>query len=137
MTNDLPRILLVDDERPVRDLLGRVLEMEGYLVYLAADGEEAIEIAKDRDGRIDLVLLDLHLGGGLTGPETYRELKVLCPNLPVLVISGDPHDPLLGTMPAEPILLKPFAPERLTASVQSMLGAPPGPSDPSTVLSAP
>ena len=79
------RILVVDDDASVREMLTRVLAGEGYLVWTAADGTAALEIAAA--ARIDLVLLDLNMPGK-SGCDTFERLTVQNPFLAVIIITA-------------------------------------------------
>lgn len=80
-------ILVVDDERDIRDLVSGVLEDEGYQTRTAAHSDAALEEVGNR--RPSLVLLDVWLSGSrLDGLELLEELKARDPDLPVLMISG-------------------------------------------------
>ena len=78
-------VLIVDDERNIRDSLGAVLRDEGFDVVFSESAEEAIsEISKDE---IDVVLLDVWLPG-MDGIAALREIKKTSPSLPVIMITG-------------------------------------------------
>jgi two-component system nitrogen regulation response regulator NtrX len=79
------QILIVDDESGVRSSLGGILRDEGYEVSAAESGEAALQALESR--RFDLVLLDVWLPG-LDGLETLSRLRILDPEVPVVVISG-------------------------------------------------
>ena len=80
-------VLIVDDERDIRELVAGVLEDEGYSARAAADSDSALAAIDDR--RPSLVLLDVWLQGSrLDGLELLDEIKRRDPSLPVLVISG-------------------------------------------------
>ena len=79
------RILVVDDDPSVREMLTRVLTGEGYLVLAAADGATAVEIAAAT--KIDLVLLDLNLPG-MDGWDTFERLTAANPLLAVIIITA-------------------------------------------------
>jgi DNA-binding NtrC family response regulator len=80
------RILIVDDEEVLRDVLDAVLRREGFEVVMAASGEEALSIL-DADEYIDLVILDIMLPG-ISGIDTLRALRISNPSLPVIVITA-------------------------------------------------
>jgi CheY-like chemotaxis protein len=80
-------ILVVDDDRWLRQMSKRLLRSLGYQVLLAATGEEALATVARQPERIDLVLLDLLLGD-MEGLEALRRLRELCPSVRVLVCSG-------------------------------------------------
>ncbi len=123
-----PHILIVDDDREIRDLLSRFLAKNGYRATGAADGREMRRALSER--AIDLIILDLMLPGedGLT----------LCRNLraesgvPVIMLTakGDEVDRIVGLeMGADDYLAKPFNPRELMARIKAVLrraGAPAG-----------
>jgi len=80
------RILIVDDEEVLRDVLETVLRREGFDVALAASGEEALSVL-DVDDAIDLVILDVMLPG-ISGIDTLRAVRIANPTLPVIVITA-------------------------------------------------
>jgi two-component system response regulator PilR (NtrC family) len=80
------RILIVDDEEVLRDVLDAVLRREGFDVVLASSGEEALSVL-DTDDAIDLVLLDIMLPG-ISGIDTLRSIRMTNPLLPVIVITA-------------------------------------------------
>jgi DNA-binding NtrC family response regulator len=80
------RILIVDDEEVLRDVLDAVLRREGFDVVLASSGEEALSVL-DTDDAIDLVLLDIMLPG-ISGIDTLRSIRMTNPTLPVIVITA-------------------------------------------------
>ena len=82
---DKKTILLVDDDPSVREMVGRVLVGEGYLVLPAANGPEALRIAASTN--IDLVLLDLNMPG-LSGWDTFERLTSRDPLLAVIIITA-------------------------------------------------
>src|SRR6267142_3676628 len=80
------RILIVDDEEVLRDVLDAVLRREGFDIVMAATGEQALA-SLDQDENIDLVILDIMLPG-ISGIDTLRALRIANPNLPVIVITA-------------------------------------------------
>lgn len=81
-------ILLADDDRSIRTMVGRLLESEDYTVLLAATGRQAV--AQFLDGRPDLVLLDLNMPEK-GGWEAVHLMRSLDPLVPVIVITARPH----------------------------------------------
>ena len=78
-------ILIIDDEKNIREGLGAAFEMEGYEVRLAANGKEGLDcIAK---GDIDLVITDLRMDG-ISGEEVLRRVTTETPGIPVIVLTG-------------------------------------------------
>ncbi|HEX6085052.1 MAG TPA: sigma-54 dependent transcriptional regulator [Thermoanaerobaculia bacterium] len=79
------RILIVDDEEVLRDVLDAVLRREGFDIVAASSGEEALSVL-DSD-EVDLVILDVMLPG-ISGIDTLRAIRISNPNLPVIVITA-------------------------------------------------
>ena len=113
-------ILVVDDERDIRELVAGVLEDEGYATRGAADSDSALEAIAER--RPSLVLLDVWLHGSrLDGLELLDEIKRRDPSLPVLVISGHGNlDTAVAAIRrgASDFIEKPFEAERLLLLVE-------------------
>jgi two-component system, OmpR family, response regulator MprA len=118
------KILVVDDERAVRESLRRALELEGYQVELAEDGSEAIErLGANGHGQPDAVVLDI-LMPGIDGLEVCRYLRRTGNNLPVLMLTARDAvgDRVAGLdAGADDYLVKPFALDELLARVRALL----------------
>ena len=80
-------VLVVDDERLVREMVKKVLERYGYTVLLAENGLAAVELLKQHSGDIGLILLDLNMPR-MSGGETLAELRKIRPEVKVLMSSG-------------------------------------------------
>jgi len=83
----LKRVLVVDDDRALRDTLKQVLERWGYEVQLAADGIEGLQQVKR--GQADLVVTELRLPR-LPGLEMLRRIRTISAGIPVIIITGYP-----------------------------------------------
>jgi DNA-binding NtrC family response regulator len=81
------RILLVDDEKLLLELLAELLIQFGYTPLLAENGERALEVLKAEAGRIDMVVLDLNMPG-MGGLRCLQEMLGMDPGLKVLISSG-------------------------------------------------
>ena len=118
------RILVVDDERAVRESLRRALELEGYDVELAADGEEALErLDAEAEQAPDAVLLDV-LMPGLDGLEVCRRLRRTGSTLPILMLTAraEVENRVEGLdAGADDYVTKPFALEELLARLRALL----------------
>ena len=119
------KVLIVDDEAPVRDSLERVLRHEGFDVLLAADGHEAIRMlaAPNGGGRPDAVLLDV-LMPRLDGLEVCRRLRDTGDRTPVLMLTArtEVGDRVAGLEAgADDYLAKPFALDELLARLRALL----------------
>ena len=79
------RILIVDDEEVLRDVLDAVLRREGFDIVTAASGEEALSVLDTEE--VDLVILDVMLPG-ISGIDTLRSMRISNPHLPVIVITA-------------------------------------------------
>jgi CheY-like chemotaxis protein len=82
-----PSILVVDDEALVRSVLDTGLRRHGFTVWLAANGQEAVELYRHHGDHIPLVLLDVRMPG-LDGPQTLAALKTLNPHLHCCFMTG-------------------------------------------------
>ena len=117
---DQPHILIVDDEREIRELLGRFLTQHGYRVSLAAEGKEMERTLADAS--IDLIVLDLMMPGD-DGLILCRRLRAHS-NMPVIMLTamGDDTDRIIGLeMGADDYLPKPFNPRELLARIKAVL----------------
>jgi DNA-binding response OmpR family regulator len=115
------RILVVDDDPTVSDVVRRYLERAGFAVTLSGDGPGALA-AFDRD-RPDLVVLDLMLPG-IDGLEVCRRLRASAPDVPIVMLTalGEEADRVLGLqLGADDYVTKPFSPRELVLRVQSVL----------------
>ena len=120
---DAKKVLVVDDEPDIAELVSYNLKKEGYSVSTSADGEEALDMI--RKGNFDFVVLDLMLPG-IQGIEICRILRSepKTRNLPVLMLTakGDEVDRVLGLeMGADDYMSKPFSPRELIARIRAVL----------------
>jgi two-component system response regulator MprA len=116
------KILVVDDERAVRESLRRALELEGYEIELAEDGRQALDCLA-REDQPDAVILDV-LMPGVDGLEVCRTLRNQGSRLPVLMLTArtQVEDRVEGLdAGADDYLTKPFALEELLARVRALL----------------
>jgi len=117
-------ILLLDDEKPVRDALSRVLRARGHQCTAAATGEILLDILEQ--GRhtgisFDLAILDIRIVGGMGGIETMKRIKQIDSSLPIMSMSGNPVETLfIGDESSGFVrhLEKPFSAEHLSAAIE-------------------
>jgi DNA-binding response OmpR family regulator len=119
----LGKVLVVDDEPEVRQLLGDFLSGRGYEVLVAATGGEALDAVGG--GRPDLVLLDVAMPG-MDGVETLRRIVVSDPSLPVIMVTANSDIRLtskLLAMGAADYICKPFDLDYLEQAVSIQCAA--------------
>lgn len=93
------RVLVMDDEYIIRDVLEQMLKALGYEVSLAANGEEAIELYKEAASngqRFDAVILDLTVPGAMGGKDAINELLKIDKGVKAIVSSGYSNDPIMA-----------------------------------------
>ena len=120
--NKAVKILVVDDERAVREALRRALELEGYEIELAADGQEAL-YRLDSEAQPDALVLDV-LMPGVDGLEVARTIRRSGNRLPILMLTArtQVEDRVEGLdAGADDYLTKPFALEELLARLRALL----------------
>jgi len=116
------KVLVVDDERAVRESLRRALELEGYEIELAADGQEAL-YRLDSEAQPDALVLDV-LMPGVDGLEVARTIRRSGNRLPILMLTArtQVEDRVEGLdAGADDYLTKPFALEELLARLRALL----------------
>ncbi|HEY2765590.1 MAG TPA: response regulator transcription factor [Pseudonocardiaceae bacterium] len=114
------RVLVVDDDPTIRDVVRRYLERDGHVVILAGDGESGMALAGQQ--LPDLVVLDLMLPG-IDGLEMYRRLRARS-EVPVVMLTalGEEADRISGLqLGADDYVTKPFSPAELALRVMSVL----------------
>jgi two-component system, cell cycle sensor histidine kinase and response regulator CckA len=122
--SERPTVLLVDDEQSVRSIVMRILRRAQYNVIAAESGDEALKLAANHPGKIDVVVTDMYMPG-MRGPEVVVALGKIRPGLRALFISGY-ADQDVGTAvpPGANFLHKPFSGQDLTAAIEAVLRGP-------------
>ncbi len=108
----MSRILVVDDELKIREIIKKYAEFEGYETVLAADGMEAVDICKEED--FDLIIMDVMMPelDGFSACKEIRKFK----DIPVIMLSarGEEYDRIHGfEIGADDYVVKPFSPKEL------------------------
>lgn len=114
-------ILIVEDEKPISDILKFNLEKEGYKTVQAFDGEEGLNLAKTNN--FDLILLDVMLPK-MDGFQVLREVRALKVNVPIILVTAreDEIDKVLGLeLGADDYITKPYSVRELIARVKANL----------------
>ena len=123
----LETVLLVDDEPQVVTMVKKMLLREGFTVLSASDPEEAVQIAKEHQGPIDLLLTDVAMPQ-LSGRDLADRLAGMRDGLRVLYMSGFMKEPLLKyysiSIVGIPFIQKPFTQQTLSSKVREVLSAP-------------
>ncbi|HWT71765.1 MAG TPA: PAS domain-containing protein [Oxalicibacterium sp.] len=119
-------VLVVDDEASIRMLIVEVLTQAGYVAMEAVDGPGALEILQSK-ARVDLLITDVGLPGGMNGRQIADAARVHRPELKVLFITGYAENSVFGTTYMESgmqVLTKPFTLEALTRKIQEIVDMP-------------
>jgi len=117
----LPRILVVDDDRDIRDMLSFKLAGAGFDVHTEADGETGLAAARELDP--DLILLDWMMPR-LTGPEVCQRLRADESRVPVILLTAKAQEADVQrgfATGADDYISKPFSPRELVSRVQALL----------------
>jgi CheY-like chemotaxis protein len=116
-------VLLVEDDRQVRNLSSVILQRQGYHVLVAQNGEEALSLLKDREGPLDLLLTDVIMPD-MNGKELFEKVSALYPDAGVLYMSGYTDDVIAHHGVIDEgvhFIEKPFTVRALAAKVREVL----------------
>lgn len=116
-------VMVVDDEPTIRMLLADVLNGQGYTVIEAEEGATALRILQS-DARVDLLITDVGLPGGMNGRQLADAARMTRPDLKVLFITGYAENAIIGNAQLAPgmqLLTKPFVIEDLAGRIRSMI----------------
>ena len=113
------KVLIVDDEKMIRDVLREYVEFEGNEAYEAADGLQAVRMCKDND--YDIILMDVMMPAldGFSAVKEIRKFK----DIPVIMLSarGEEYDKLFGfEVGADDYVTKPFSPKEVMARIAAV-----------------
>ncbi len=116
----MPRILIVDDEKMIRNVVKEYAEFEGYETKEAEDGMEAVEICRKEN--FDIIVMDIMMPR-LDGYSAIKEIHKTKP-IPVIMLSarGEEYDKLFGfEIGIDDYVVKPFSPKELLARIKAVL----------------
>jgi DNA-binding NtrC family response regulator len=119
-------ILLVEDEEIVRRMARMILESSGYSVLEAGDVKDALRLCYENVSKIDLMLTDVIMPG-MSGRVLAERVAVLCPELPVIFMSGYTDDAIVrhGILEEDIVFLqKPFTRDSLLTKVREAMNHP-------------
>jgi CheY-like chemotaxis protein len=121
-------VLIVDDNKILLSLLTITLEQEGYRVWRAVSGRDAVELFRGDSDNIHVALLDVGLPGGMTGHEVSKALRKLQPTVKVIFMSGMERieSGAKEEKAVEPFFYKPFSPIDLLKAIKCLLTSQPG-----------
>src|ERR1041384_5610727 len=117
-------VLRVDDDEAMRRSTALLLRVAGFDTREAASGEQALAQVDSLRGKLDVLIVDYHLGNGMTGTEVAEEFaRLLGHAVPTVILTGDPANAEVPWLTDAPVWVarKPLAPETLLAALPSLV----------------
>ena len=117
-------VLVIDDEQTIRKLIAELLEEEGYIALEVSDGPSGMRVLQSSE-RIDLLITDVGLPGGMNGRQIADAARVLRPDLKVLFITGYAENAVVGNGHLErgmQVVAKPFEMDVLARKIREIIG---------------
>jgi CheY-like chemotaxis protein len=117
-------VLHVDDDEGMRRSTALLLRVAGFETREAASGEQALAQIETLRGKLDVLIVDYHLGDGLTGTEVAEEIaRLLGHAVPTVILTGDPANAEVPWLADAPVWLarKPLSPETLLAALPALV----------------
>jgi len=117
-------ILHVDDDEAMRRATAMLLRSAGFETREATSGEHALAQAESLRGRLDVLIVDYHLGGAMTGTEVAEDFaRLLGHAVPTVILTGDPANAEVPWLADAPVWLarKPLAPDTLLAALPPLV----------------
>ncbi len=121
------KILLMDDDPFVREVVSEQLGFLGYNVEVAEEGEEAINLykkAKSEGAPFDLIIMDLTIKGGMGGKDAVKKIREVDKDIPIIVSTGYSDDDIVAEYRDygfSGVLTKPFKMEELKETLEKLL----------------
>ena len=120
--SELPIILVVEDEEPLREIIHDVLKEGGFDLTIAASGEEAVAMIESGLVKYWALVTDVNLKGSMKGWEIARLVRQIDPAFPIVYMTGAAADDWASEgVPNSILLKKPFAPAQLVTAVSQLL----------------
>ena len=114
------RVLLVDDELPVRTFIAKILQREGFEILEAGDGLDALGVLQQMSGDVDVLVTDIKMPR-MTGIELVEKVKAEFPGVPVVYISGEHLQEQLHNPSSRVVFLqKPFRPQAMLDAIRAV-----------------
>ena len=116
-------LLIIDDETPIREAIEDILDLIDMQSIGAADGAEGLVLFQEHHAELSMVLLDMQMPG-MDGATTYREIRKLAPDIPIIITSGYSQTKTLTQIDQEKaifFLQKPLALNTLIETVESII----------------
>lgn len=127
VSNTIGSVLIVDDEETLREACSDVLTAFGYRTFVAASGEQAVQMIGKHGAEIDCALLDLTMPG-MNGFDAFAAMRSLQPNLQVIVTSGHDAEDVIRDFPPQSVagyIQKPYSMRQLHEELQRIIRAQP------------
>jgi CheY-like chemotaxis protein len=121
------RVLVMDDDEVIQEIISEMLQVAGYTVVVAGDGRQAIDLyrqAMEKGKPFSVVIADLTIPGGMGGKEMAEDLLALDPGARLIVSSGYSSDPVMANFAEygfKAVIVKPYKMEELVATLQQAL----------------
>ncbi len=116
---DAKRLLLIDDETDLLDILTDAFEIAGFKVVTASDGQQAMRLLRD-GSRFDVVISDMAMPGGVSGIDVAREASTVHPDACVILASGHPRAELPPLPDGVRYLSKPYRVSQLLQAINAV-----------------
>ena len=123
------RILIMDDEEVIRDLLGELLGVAGFDWVAVCDGEEALRVYQEAmatDNSFACIIMDLTIPGGMGGKEAIGKIREIDPGVRAIVSSGYSNDQVMAEYRSHGFagrVAKPYRLEKLVGTINAVIGS--------------
>ena len=120
--DELPIILVVEDDEPIQDIIKDALTDAGFDLTVSASGDEALTLLGSGVVRYRALMTDINLKGGMNGWEVARQVREIDPSFPVVYVTGAAADQWASQgVPNSILVEKPFAPAQLVTAISQLL----------------